>query len=151
MWRWETRGSWRAGCMPMTSIWTWSWERLRRYRFFFSYFSQVEETVTVIEIDEETYEEVKRKMKMNMIVFCHPHHDCHRCTNQPRETFRCCLCAAMESSWFLLPCALLARKTLPPSANSWWSKLSFGIVLFGMLSVIWDAEPKGWRVSVGIS
>ena len=28
----------------------------------------MEETVTVIEIDEETYEEVKKKMKMIMIV-----------------------------------------------------------------------------------
>ena len=107
----------------MTSIWTWSWERSRSLSWLSSStkHTQVEETVTVIEIDEETYEEVRRTMSMVVIVliillwdkFKSDHHDCLRCTNQPRETSRCCLCAEMESSWFHLPCALLARKAFP--------------------------------------
>ena len=54
---------------------------------------EVEETVTVIEIDEETYEEVD----LEVLVF-KSFYACPRCTSLQRETFRCCLCAVMESS-----------------------------------------------------
>ena len=55
---------------------------------------EVEETVTVIEIDEETYEEVD----LEVLVFNSQIILCPRCTSLQRETFRCCLCAVMESS-----------------------------------------------------
>ena len=58
---------------------------------------EVEETVTVIEIDEETYEEVDLEVLVfnSQIILCYI---CPRCTSLQRETFRCCLCAVMESS-----------------------------------------------------
>ena len=64
---------------------------------------EVEETVTVIEIDEETYEEVIDRDSIFYSAEWSLKMPTTRCTSQPRGISRCCLFVGMESSWSLLP------------------------------------------------